>query len=280
MSGRKSLRSWLWAGLLAPLPLIGTGDVAHQAVREGNQLYQAGQYGAALERYQAAAEALPDAPEIAFNRADALVKSGQPDRALDAYLGALSTEDARLASRAKYNIGVVKYQQALDSGERFEEALALAQAAIGYFRESLELDRDLADARYNLELVYRFRRHVELELLHAQRNAEVPPAERTSLRRGQAFADKVRNEGSGQRKAAPDMPRETHGQRASGAPENFSNTEEKSEPPSGARLPMAMSPDAARKMMEELRNRLQAAETWRLQQRRALLQQIDEETPW
>jgi tetratricopeptide (TPR) repeat protein len=279
VSGRRSSRSWLWAGLLAPLPLIGTGDVAHQAVRDGNQLYESGQYEAALERYEAAAEALPESPEITFNRADALFKSGQRDQALDAYLGALGTEDAKLASRAKYNIGVVKYQQALDSGERFEEALALAQAAISYFRESLELDRDLADARYNLELAYQFRRHVELKLLHAQRNAQTP-AERTSLRRGQAFADKVRNEGSGQRKAAPDLPRETHGQRASDTPENFSDTEEKSEPPSAARLPMAMSPDAARKLMEELRNRLQAAEVWRVQQRRARLQQIDEATPW
>jgi hypothetical protein len=43
---------------------------------------------------------------------------------------------------------------------------------------------------------------------------------------------------------------------------------------------MAMGPDAARKLMEELRNRLQAAEAWRLQQRRARLEQIEEDTPW
>jgi hypothetical protein len=43
---------------------------------------------------------------------------------------------------------------------------------------------------------------------------------------------------------------------------------------------MAMSPDAARKLMEELRNQLQAAEARRVQQRRARLQQIDEATPW
>ncbi len=206
-------------------------------------------------------------------------RTGGRTRRSNSFLAALATEQAWLAGRVKYNIGVVKYQQALDSGQHFEEALALTQAAIGYFREGLELDPGLEDARYNLELAYQFRRHVEQQLLHAQRNAE-SPTERTSLRRGQAFADKVRNEGSGQRKVAPNLPRETHGQRANDTPENFSNTDEQSQPPSTARLPMAMGPDAARKLMEELHKRLEAAETWRLQQRRARLEQIDEETPW
>jgi tetratricopeptide (TPR) repeat protein len=269
----------LWAGLLVPLPIIGTGEVAEQAVRDGNHLYESGQYEAALERYQAAAEASPDSPEIAYNRADAFLKTGRPDKALDSFLAALATDQAWLAGRAKYNIGVVKYQQALDSAQQFEQALALTQAAIGYFRESLELDASLEDARYNLELAYQFRRHVEQQLLHAQRNAE-SPTERTSLRRGQAFADKVRNEGSGQRKVAPDLQRETHGQRGNDTPENFSNSEEQGKPPSTARLPMAMGPDAAHKLMEELHKRLEAAEAWRLEQRRARLEQIDEATPW
>jgi tetratricopeptide (TPR) repeat protein len=266
------------AGLLALLPLLGA-DEAEIAVREGNALFRSGQYEAALRQYEAAAERLPDSSVIEFNRGNALFKNREQDQALDRYLAALATDDPALASRAKYNIGVIKYRQALAAAQRSEDALTLTQAAIGYFRDSLRLDGGYADARYNLELAYRFHYRLEQELLHAQRNAETP-AEKASLRRGQAFSDQVRNEGSGQRDARPDLERRPHGQRANEIPENYSNNEETSKPPQLARLPVAMSPDAARQLMEQLRQRLEAAEVRRRAQRRNRLHEADEPTPW
>jgi tetratricopeptide (TPR) repeat protein len=271
-------RPRLWAGLLALLPILGA-DQAEVAVREGNALYRSGQYEAALRQYDAAARELPDSSVIEFNRGNALFKSREEEQALDRYLAALASDDPALASRAKYNIGVIKYRQALAAAQRYEDALTLAQAAIGYFRDSLRLDGGFADARYNLELAYRYHHRLEQELLHAQRNAATPE-EKTSLRRGQAFSDKIRNEGSGQRDARADQNRRPHGQRANEVPENFSNNEETSKPPQMARLPVAMSPDGARQLMEQLRQRLEKAEIRRLEQRRQRLQQADEPTPW
>jgi tetratricopeptide (TPR) repeat protein len=216
---------------------------------------------------------------VEFNRGNALFKNRDQEQALDRYLAALATDDPALASRAKYNIGVIKYRQALAAAQRYEDALALTQTAIGYFRDSLRLDGGYPDARYNLELAYRFHRRLEQELLHAQRNAATPE-EKTSLRRGQALSDKIRNEGSGQRDARPDLDRRPHGQRANEVPENFSDNEERSKPPQMARLPVAMSPDGARQLMEQLRQRLEAAQIRRLEQRRKRLQQADEPTPW
>lgn len=267
-----------WAGLLALLPILGA-DQAEIAVREGNALFQSGQYEAALRQYETAAAQLPESSVIEFNRGNALFKNRDQDQALDRYLAALATDDPALASRAKYNIGVIKYRQALAAAQRYEDALTLTQAAIGYFRDSLRLDGGYGDARYNLELAYRFHHRLEQELLHAQRNAETP-AEKASLRRGQAFSDKIRNEGSGQRDARADLDQRPHGQRANEVPENFSNSEETSKPPQLARLPIAMSPDAARQLMEQLRQRLEAAEVRRQQQRRNRLHQADEPTPW
>jgi Ca-activated chloride channel homolog len=275
-AGQPRLR--LFAGLFALLPLLGA-DQAEVAVREGNALYQAGQYEAALRRYEAAAEELPGSAVIEFNRGDALFKNRDQEQALDHYLAALATDDPELAARAKYNIGVIKYRQALAAAQRYEDALALTQAAIGYFRDSLKLDGSRDDARYNLELSYRFHHRLEQELLHAQRNAEMP-GEKTSLRRGQAFSDKIRNEGSGQRDARADLNRQQHGQRANEVPENFSNNEETSKPPQMARLPIAMSPDAAHQLMEQLRERLEAAEIRRQERRRERLHQAAEPTPW
>ena len=111
---------------------------------------------------------------IEFNRGNALFKNRDQEQALDRYLLALATDDPALASRAKYNIGVIKYRQALAAAQKYEDALTLAQAAIGYFRDSLRLDPGHADARYNLELAYRFHYRLEQDLLHAQRNAASP----------------------------------------------------------------------------------------------------------
>ena len=139
-------RPRLWAGLFALLPILGA-DQSEIAVREGNALYRSGQYEAALREYEAAAKELPDSSVIEFNRGNALFKNRDQEQALDRYLAALATDDPALASRAKYNIGVIKYRQALAAAQKYEDALTLAQAAIGYFRDSLRLDAGHADAR-------------------------------------------------------------------------------------------------------------------------------------
>lgn len=269
----------LFAGMLAFLPMFGGDDAAEQAVREGNSLYEARQYQSALQQYDAAAQVLPDSPEIEFNRGNALFKNRDQDLALDHYLAALTTEDPQLASRAKYNFGVIKYRQGLAATKDYEEALTLTETAIQYFRESLELDGSYDDARYNLELAYRYQQRITDELQQAQRNAEVP-YDKTTLQRGQALSNMIRNEGSGMRQAMPDTNRQVHGQRANETPESFANNEERGKPPRSARLPMAMSPDAAHQMMEQLRQQLAAAEVQRQVQRRNRLHQADEQTPW
>ena len=55
------------AGLLVLLPILGA-DQAERAVRQGNALYQAGQYQAALERYREAAGSSPSCPRSGSTR--------------------------------------------------------------------------------------------------------------------------------------------------------------------------------------------------------------------
>ena len=176
---------------------------------------------------------------------------------------------------------MIKYRQALAAAQRYEDALTLDPGGGALFpREPRARSPSSRDARYNLELAYRFQRRIERQLLRAQQNAE-QPGERTSLRRGQAFSDQIRNEGGGQReRAARSRRAEPHGQRGNETPENFAANQESSEPPKTARLPMAMGPDAARQLMEQLRERLEAAEVRRQEQRRKRLQQAEEPTPW
>jgi Ca-activated chloride channel homolog len=266
-------------GLAALLPVLGGDQGAHQAVLEGNALYHAGSYEAALERYAAAASVLPHAPEVAFNRGAAHYRTRNYGDALEHYLGALRGAEPELASRAHYNLGVIKYREALAATQRYEDAFSLAETAIGYFRESLSLDGDYQDARYNLELAYRLRHRIEEELLQAQRNREMP-GERTYLRRGQEQEQRSRNEGHGERRAMPELDISPHGQHDGQMPETFADNPQPGRPPELSRLPMAMSPEAAAELLEEVGRRMEAAEAKRQQQRRNALARAAEIKPW
>ena len=112
-----------------------------------------------------------------------------------------------MAGRAKYNIGVIN-TASVAAAQRYEDVLTLTQAAVRYFRESLESTRPRG-RRYNLELAYRLQRQIEAELLRAQQNVS-RGIERTSPPGAvQALLRPDRNEGGGRgrrcrtRRAAP-----------------------------------------------------------------------------
>jgi Ca-activated chloride channel homolog len=271
-------RPRLFAGLLALLPILGS-DQAERAVREGNLLYGSGQYRAALDKYQAAAAVLPESAAIRFNQGAALFKNRNQEQALDRFLAALAAGEPKLASRANYNVGVIKYRQALAAAHEVADALPLTQAAVRYFRASLALDAARADARYNLELAYRFQHRLEQQAQREQQDAQ-KPSEGTSFRRGRAFADQIRNQGNSQRQAHPDRNRRARQlpvDQLLGAFANDQDERAASEPPP---LPAALDPAAARELMAELRERFQAAGIWRQEQRRKQLQEAEEPMPW
>ena len=237
-AGQEQARPRLWAGLFALLPILGA-DQAEVAVREGNALYRRASTRrrcASTRRRRGAARSVRDRVQSR----QCAVQEPRPG----AGARSLSRRARDRRSGARQPRQVQHRRDQVSPGARRRAEIRgradLAQAAIGYFRDSLRLDPGHADARYNLELAYRFHYRLEQDLLHAQRNA-ASPEDKTSLRRGQALSDKIRNEGSGQRDARPDLDRRPHGQRANEVPENYSNNEEKSKPPEMARLPVAMS---------------------------------------
>ena len=267
------------AGLLVLLPILGA-DQAERAVHQGNALYRAGQYQAALEHYRDAAGIRPDSPAIQFDQGGALFKNRDQDQALDHYLAALTADDPKLASRASYNIGVIKYRQALAAAHNAENALPLTHAAVRYLRDSLALDPAQDDARYNLELAYRFQAQMDLELRGEQENANQPRKD-SWLKHGAAVADQINNDGGSQRQATPDPSHRRRNQQDDQIPAYFSTSVDNlGQPHKPAAVPAALNADAARQLMAQLQERLQAAEARRQQQRRKQLQEAEEPMPW
>ena len=158
-------------GLLVAVP--ASAVLIEDAVRQGNALYDAGSFGAAARQYAAAAQVLPDAAAVHFNLGNALFKQQRFDAAAEHYARALTTAapgPAGLEGRLKYNLGNVAYQRALQALPDAQQALLHLQSAMVYYRDSLEVDSQQRDARYNLELAHTLLR----QLQHQPPSSEAP----------------------------------------------------------------------------------------------------------
>lgn len=178
------------AGVVITVLLTGfwRGDAAIDAVENGNRRYHAGDHAAAFKLYEEADTHRPGADVIRYNQGNVFAKAFHFEAAIERYTDAAETDDPLLGSRVQYNLGVMKYRQAMDALQTFQDALGYTQAAIRHWRESLELRPDRENARYNLELAYRLIGEIEAQRVQAQRNAETRN-QKTSDNRGQPFED-------------------------------------------------------------------------------------------
>jgi tetratricopeptide (TPR) repeat protein len=117
----------------------------HPKVQQGTDAWQAGDFAAALEAYEAAQEELPPSPELLYNLGGTYLKLGRPDDAKRAYEAALRGADDSLKARDYYNLGnaLVELEQ--------------RDLAIDAYRQALKVDPKFELARRNLEVLLRRR---------------------------------------------------------------------------------------------------------------------------
>ncbi len=129
------------ACLLALAPLPALAQAGRARVQEGNRLYEQGLFEEAHQRYlQGLAEA-PESGVLRFNDGNALYRSDDYQRAMEAYRRAIETGDAALASSAWYNLGNALYRR-----QELEQSLDA-------YKQALRLDPSDVDAKHNLERV-------------------------------------------------------------------------------------------------------------------------------
>src|SRR5882672_10113985 len=156
----------LLIGLCLPVYVQATSP--YQSVQQGNALYQNGKYAEAAEQYGNAGQALPDAAEIHFNQGNAAYKQQEYHKALEHYTQALQSTDRTLEGKVKYNLRNDEYEQALQNLQRPQEALPHLRSAMTYYRDSLDVDPQRQDARYNLELSHLLLHKLQQEQLQQQ----------------------------------------------------------------------------------------------------------------
>jgi len=173
--------SSLKSRLPAILVLIGVASslgsnpssTAVEKVREGIRYFVSGEFESADKSFTEADKAEPDNATIAFDRACVLAASSDSEKVEEArkyFRDAALARDVGLASRAHYNLGTLSAEQGRATlgenpvevaPEKREEGVSQLLAAVGHYRDCLNLDKGHQDARHNLELIRLFIKHVQ-----------------------------------------------------------------------------------------------------------------------
>lgn len=124
----------------ATLLLVACGSSAGRYNNRGNAEFEDGDYTAALDNYREAQNEDPDVAEPYYNSGNSLHKQGNLESAETQLKQANRTAEGELAQHSNYNLGNTFYE-----GQNFE-------SAVEAYKESLRLNPDDKDAKYNLEL--------------------------------------------------------------------------------------------------------------------------------
>jgi hypothetical protein len=148
-------------------------STAVEKVREGIRYFFDGEFGSADKAFTEAGKVEPDNATIAFDRACALAASGDSEKIEEArrfFRDAAMARDVGLAVRAHYNLGTLSAEQGRATlgedpvetpPEKREEGVSQLVAAVGHYRDCLNLENGHSDARHNLELIRLFIKHIQ-----------------------------------------------------------------------------------------------------------------------
>lgn len=128
------------AGALGVPASHGFAQEGRQEVEAGNRLYEEGRWSEAHAQYLEALKKAPGLPLARFNEGNALYRSQEFQRAMEAYMEALENGDPEWRNQAWYNLGNALVRQ--------QQPGAAAEA----YKEALRLDPADADAKHNLEM--------------------------------------------------------------------------------------------------------------------------------
>ena len=151
------MKQWLLSPVMISVILIlGLGGM----VNEGLQLNSLHHYNQQLQKPSEIEIDSKSSPDLVFAKAYSLQKTGQPLEAIRLYGTLIQSGDKHFRARVRYNLGTLYLHDAAkiwkDKGlSEYIRINTLLSAATDNLRESLSLEPEQWDARYNLEYAYR-----------------------------------------------------------------------------------------------------------------------------
>ena len=193
---------------------IGWIDPLADKIREGNRLYQDGNYDGALDKYVNAQIDSPEIPQLDFNIADVQYKRGKHSEAAQLFEKVIKSDDIGMKTKSSFNLGNTLYRQG-----KMKEALEYYKKTVDYINEAVptpsELDALKNDAKYNYE-------YVEKKMKEQQQKQQNQDQKDQQQKEDQDKKDEQSNENKG----ADKEKQESQKDKQQPAPEN---TQEKNE---------------------------------------------------
>ena len=130
------------------------GNNAKRWVKDGNILYNKGEYEKALRQYEEALVDSPDSDIVNYDIGAALYKNENYEAAVNHFEKSLLSDDEELGQKASYNLGNAEYRVAVEKeSESLEEAIRLVKQSLRHYERALEMEPDDEDAKHNYEFV-------------------------------------------------------------------------------------------------------------------------------
>ena len=271
MKTEKKMRSNFSKALLglSTGALLGFGGPVVEKTKEGNRLYQAGQYEPAQTRYVEARSGVEEKTENSYrlhlNLGDALYRQKKYAEARKEFEQAGGSETAELQAQSAYNVGNTYFKEALQTQDQ-NQGLELLKQAVASFRKTLELKPDDEDAKYNLEVV---RRHLDVKQKQQQPQPQACPNPKPGDKNQQQKQQEAK--GSQQQQQAQNRPQPQPGgtaeqKPAAAKPEpQAGNTAEQKQAAGGKKKPEELSKEEAARLLDALQAQEEQAQKERYQ---------------
>lgn len=179
---------------------IGWVDPLADKIREGNHLYQDGNYDGALDKYVNAQINSPEIPQLDFNIADVQYKRGKYNEASQLFEKVIKSDDIGMKAKSGFNLGNTLYRQG-----KMKEALECYKRTVDYINEtasaSTELDALKNDAKYNYE-------YVEKKMKEQQQKQQNQDQKDQQQKEDQDKKDEQSNENKGEDKEKQESPKD------------------------------------------------------------------------
>ena len=147
-------------------------------VREGNALFNEQAFEDALGKYDLAKQALPDSPELAFNRGLTQYRLGRLNEAGGALNQAVLSADREVEALSKFLLGNVQHTRGVQARQQDpQRAIEALQQATRYYFDALDLQPDNDDLRANVELAQKL-----IKLIQEQEQQQQNSSSKTSSR--------------------------------------------------------------------------------------------------
>jgi len=149
------------------------GAKAKKEVKDGNLLYNKGDFEGALKKYEGAFLDEPDSEVVNFDLGAALYKTGDHKAAAERFERSLVSQDPTLEQKAGYNLGNARYKYGIGKEKTdLKGAINLLEQSIRHYEQAIELDEEDADAKHNYEYVKKELKRLKVKQEQRQQKQE------------------------------------------------------------------------------------------------------------